>query len=30
MYSDAFNIFHIIYIIRYSLENGYKIWQELS
>ncbi len=30
MYSDAFNNFHIIYIIRYSLENGYKIWQELS
>ncbi len=30
MYSDTFNISHIIsQFIRYSLESGYKIWQEL-
>ncbi len=28
MYSDTFNISHISQFIRYSLENGNKIWEE--
>ncbi len=27
IYSDTFNISHISQFIRYSLENGNKIWQ---
>ncbi len=31
IYSDTFNISHIIsQFIHYSLENGNKIWQQLS